>query len=721
MRAAIIANAANANHLAYSPAALFAYGQGMSQIDTPAAPTVAPPVAEKRPQSVQHHGRTLSDNYGWLRDGDYPEVKNPEIIAHLEAENTWFAAQMAPLQGAVDGIYAELKGRIKEADKSVPAKEGNYLYWREFAAGAQYRTWWRSALDGGDVQCILDEPALAADAEYFRLGALSVSPDGRYLAFATDRDGSERFTLYVRDLASGALLSEVIPDTLSSIAWSADSTMILYGLANAQWRTDRAMCHRLGDDPAKDVLLLKEADDGFRIDVSTTQSETHLLLVTGDHETSEIRLLPADNPLAEPLLVAARRTGVEYDVEEHGGQLFILTNDAHPNFRLVTASVDAPGDWQELIAGSDQKYLTGVTCFADFYVVDGREDGLDYIEIRYYDDPSRIERIGFAEASYDVALGENPEYRTGVLRIGYESMVTPGSVFDYDVATRQLCLRKVQEVPSGYDASLYATERLMLPARDGTLVPVSLVWRRDRRDTAGGNPLHLYGYGAYGIAIPPGFSTNRLSMLDRGYVYAIAHIRGGDDLGRHWYLSGKREARMHTFHDFIDVAEGLVAAGWTGVGRISISGGSAGGELVGAVLNMAPGLFGAAVAHVPFVDVLNTMLDASLPLTPGEWGEWGNPVEDVAAYDLIASYSPYDNVEQRDYPPIMVTAGLNDPRVTYWEPAKWVARLRATKTGDSALILKTNMGAGHGGKSGRFDSLTEDAEEMAFLFHHMGV
>jgi oligopeptidase B len=331
-----------------------------------------------------------------------------------------------------------------------------------------------------------------------------------------------------------------------------------------------------------------------------------------------------------------------------------------------------------------------------------------------------VERIAFPEASYDAALGENPEYRTSVLRLGYESMVTPGTVYDYDVAARTMLVRKVQEVPSGYDAADYATERLMLAARDGTMIPVSLVWKRDMRDD-GEVPLHLYGYGAYGIAIPPGFSTTRLSLVDRGFVYAIAHIRGGDDLGRHWYLSGKQQQRTNTFHDFIDVAQGLIDAGWTSAGRISIAGGSAGGELVGAVINMAPQLFGAAVAHVPFVDVLNTMLDGSLPLTPGEWPEWGNPIEDSAAYDLIASYSPYDNVTAQDYPPLLVTAGLNDPRVTYWEPAKWVARLRATKTDSNALLLKTNMGAGHGGKSGRFESLREDAEEQAFILTQLGV
>ena len=680
-----------------------------------------PPIAPRRAHTATFHGRTLTDDYAWLRDADYPTVANAEILAHLEAENAWFDAAMAPRQPLIDDLFAEMKGRIKEDDKSVPSQEGDWVYWREFAIGAQYRTWWREPVCGGTAQCILDEPALAQGHDYFRLGAFAVSPDGQTLAYSTDTDGGERFTVFVRDLATGALLTDTIADTLSALAWTADSRGFLYGVVNDQWRTDRVRLHWLGAPAATDVELYHETDDGFRVDVGLTQSERFLVITTGDHETSEIRLIPAGDPLAAPILVAARRKGIEYAVEDHDDSLFIHTNDTHPNFRLAIAPMSAVGDWSELIAGSDAFYMTDVTTFADFYVVEGREDGLDQVELRYYDDPSRIERIAWPEASYDAGLADNPEYRTSVLRLGYESMVTPGTTVDYDVATRAMTVRKVQDIPSGYTASDYATERLMVPVRDGTLVPVSLVWRKDLRRADGSNPLHLYGYGAYGIAIPPGFSTTRLSLVDRGFVYAIAHIRGGDDMGRSWYLAGKLTQRTNSFYDFIDVAQGLIDAGWTRAGRISIAGGSAGGELVGAALNLAPHLFGAAVAHVPFVDVLNTMLDASLPLTPGEWPEWGNPIEDAAAYDYIASYSPYDNVTAQDYPPLMVTAGLNDPRVTYWEPAKWVARLRATKTDANMLLLKTNMGAGHGGKSGRFDSLREDAEEQAFVLAAMEI
>ncbi len=700
--------------------------------------TTSPPVAARRPHSATHHNRTLTDDYAWLRDPAYPTVSDPDILAYLHAENAWFEAAMAPHQPLVESLFQEMKGRIKEDDKSVPVRDGDWLYWREFAVGGQYRTWWRQAVDAagapcGAPQCILDEPALAEGHAYFRLGALDISKDGTRLAYSIDTNGSERYTVHFRDLSSGAALPDAVPGvrgtwgedsvegTLGNLVFTADGSALLYGRVDDNWRTRTILLHRLGTPAAEDVTLYDEPEEGFNAGVALTQSERFIILSTGDHETSEVRLLPADDPLATPILVAARRKGVEYDVEEHDGTLFIHTNDTHPNFRLATAPLDAPGEWTTLIAGSDDFYLTGVTTFADFYVIEGREQGLDQIELRYYDDPARVERIAFPEASYDAALGENPEYRTGVLRLGYESMVTPGTVYDYDVAARTMVVRKVQEVPSGYDAADYATERLMLPARDGTMIPVSLIWKKAYIGQDLLRPLHLYGYGAYGIAIPPGFSTTRLSLVDRGFVYAIAHIRGGDDLGRHWYLSGKLQQRTNSFHDFIDVAQGLIDAGWTSAGRISIAGGSAGGELVGAVINMAPELFGAAVAHVPFVDVLNTMLDGSLPLTPGEWPEWGNPIEDADAYDLIASYSPYDNVRAQAYPPLLVTAGLNDPRVTYWEPAKWVAKLRATKTDANLLLLKTNMGAGHGGKSGRFESLREDAEEQAFILTQLGM
>lgn len=681
---------------------------------------IQPPIAETRPHQITAHGVTIDDPWAWLKDPNYPDVGDEQVLAYLEAENAYFEAAMAPHRPLVDRLYEEMKARIKEDESSVPQKDGDWLYWTAFETGGQYRKWWRRPIAGGPDELLLDEPALAEGKEYFRLGAFAVSNDGTKLAYAIDDNGSERFTIHVKDLATGALLPDTIPGMLSDIVWTADDSGFLYGLANKEWRTDNARLHRLGTDPAKDVELFHEDDEGYRVAVSETSDRRWIIIATGDHVTSEVRLYPADNPLAEPILVAPRQPGREYDVETHGDTLFIHTNDVNPMWRLVTAPISAPGEWTELIGPSAHFYMTGVECYRDFFIVEGREDGLDQVAVHRYDAPTVAERIAFPEASYAAGLGDNPEYEQTVLRIGYESMVTPGTVYDYDTATRTLTTLKVQEIPSGYDAAKYRTERLHIIARDGTQVPVSIVYPADFPKD-GSRPLFLYAYGAYGHAIPPGFSTGRLSLLDRGFAYAIAHIRGGDDLGQQWYHDGKLEKRTNTFNDFVDVARGLIDSGWTSAGRIAIAGRSAGGELMGAVVNSDPELWGAVIADVPFVDVLNTMMDESLPLTPGEWPEWGNPITDPAAFQLIRSYSPYDNVRAQDYPPLFISGGLNDPRVTYWEPAKWAAKLRATKTDNNILLLKTNMGAGHGGKSGRFESLREAAEEHAFVLWQLGV
>ncbi len=684
-----------------------------------AKPPLTPPVAPQRPHRFERHGIAIDDPWAWLKDPKYPDVTDPDVLGYLEAENAYFEQVMAPLKPLADTLFTEMRGRIKEDEATVPQKDGDWLYWTDFEEGGEYRRWWRKPVAGGEAQLILDEPALAQGLEYFRLGEISVSPDGRLLAYATDTNGSERFEVKVKDLTTGELLPDTIPGMLSDIVWTADSRAFLYGVANAQWRTDNARLHRIGTPIEDDIELYREADEGYRVGVGETQSRKWIIISTGDHVTSEVRLLPADNVLAEPILVAPRLPGREYDVDEHDGTLFIHTNDTHPNFRLVTASIDAPAEWVERIAPSADFYMTGVTTFADFFVVEGRRDGIDTIEIHRYEGgtPTPIE---FAEASHVAGLGDNPEYAIDRLRIGYESMVTPGTVYDYHLADGRLEVLKVQEIPSGYDARCYATERLKIIARDGTQVPVSIVYPRDfPRDGTG--RLYLYAYGAYGYAIPPGFSTSRLSFLDRGVAFAIAHIRGGDDLGQQWYLDGKLEKRANTFNDFVDVAKGLIDLGYTSAGQIAIAGRSAGGELMGAVVNSDPELWGVVVADVPFVDVLNTMLDETLPLTPGEWPEWGNPIEDKAAFELIRGYSPYDNVRAQAYPPMFISGGLNDPRVTYWEPAKWAARLRATKTDDHVLVLKTNMGAGHGGKSGRWESLKEAAEENAFVLWQLGL
>ncbi len=677
-----------------------------------------PPVAAKKPHVETHHGITLSDDYAWLRDPGYPEVTDKDVLGHLAAENAWFEQRMAPHQPRIDALFKEMRGRIKEADKSVPQKDGNWLYWIEFEDGAEYKKWWRQPVSGGPDELILDEVALAEGKDYFRLGAIAVSNDGTRLAWSVDDNGSERFTARVKVIATGEVLPDEIPGTLSSLVWVGHDKGLVYSLANEQWRTDNARLHWLGQLHEADVELYHEDDEGFRVGASLSANEQWLIIGTSDHETSEVRVVPAADPLAAPVLIWPRQTGVEYDVEVIEDIVFIHSNKTHENFSVVFAPLAEPTVTAPLATGTDEVYLTGFDLFRDFWVLESRVRGLDRIELRYYGDPDRVEPIVFPEASYSAGLGDNPEWAVDKLRLSYESMVSPATVYDYHLADKSLEVLKVQELPSGYDASLYVTERFEIAARDGTKVPVSVVMRRDR---VGAGPLHLYGYGAYGISIDPGFSTTRLSLVDRGFAYAIAHIRGGDDLGRAWYKAGKLERRTNTFTDFVDVAQGLIERGLTKAGQISISGGSAGGELMGAVINSDPALWGAVVAHVPFVDVLSTMLDASLPLTPGEWPEWGNPIEDQAAFELIRSYSPYDQVKPQAYPPMLVTAGLNDPRVTYWEPAKWVARLRELKTDGHELLLKTNMGAGHGGKSGRFESLKETAEEFAFILWQLGV
>jgi oligopeptidase B len=677
------------------------------------------PIATKHPTTTTVHGVPLTDDYAWLRDPGYPQVETPAILDHLKAENAHFEAAMAPDQPLIDTLFAEMKGRIKEDDSSVPSKDGNWVYWRAFETGGQYRKWWRRPVAGGPDELILDEPALAEGKEYFRLGALTLSEDGRWLAYAIDDNGSERFTARIRDLTTGEELADVIPETMGALVWNADATMLLYGQVNDQWRIDTIKLHRIGTSVADNVTIYRESDIGFQCGVGMTHDRRWIAVATGDNTTSEVRLLPAENPLAAPLLVRSRQAGVEYDVETHDDTLFIVTNDSDTNFRLVTAPLSDPGEWTERLAPSADFYLNDVSTFAGFFVVEGRENGLDQVEIHQYDG-SGVTRIAFPEASYSAGLDENPEYDVAKLRLSYESMITPSLTEEYDVATGVRTTLKVQQIPSGYDKAKYATERLTITARDGTAIPVSVVYPADFPKD-GSCPLYLYGYGAYGIAIPPGFSTGRLSLLDRGFAFAIAHIRGGDDLGQQWQLDGKLEKRWNAFSDFVDVAKGLCDAGFSSPGKVCAAGGSAGGELMGVVINTDPKLWGAVAAHVPFVDVLNTMLDETLPLTPGEWPEWGNPIEDKAAFDLIRSYCPYQNVSAQAYPPLLVTAGLTDPRVTYWEPAKWVAKLRELKTDTNPLLLKTNMGAGHGGKSGRFESLRETAEEFAFFLWQMGL
>ena len=688
----------------------------------------SPPVAGQKPHSFTRHGVTIEDPWHWLRDPKYPTVEDAEVLAYLTAENEYFEAAMLPHKDLVETIFEEIKGRQQPDLSSVPWKRGDWYYQWSYQEGSQYRVWQRWPSDNSeartapteDASTILDEPELAVGLEYFRLGSFSVSNGGSLLAYSADTDGSERFRMVVKDLNTGELLGEEIEGTIGSAVWAADDTSFFYTLVDENWRPWQVRRHVLGETADNDSVVYEETDSGFFVGLSVTTSKEYIIIGSGDHVTSEIRLIPAAHPDSPAILVSPRRTGHEYSVDHQGGRFVIRTNDTHKNTRLATAPNSDPGEgaWAPLIDASDSHYIRAFKSFRDFIAVEERIDGLDHV--RLIDLAGESSYVSFPESAYTAHLDTNPEYQTDTLRLEYSSMVTPTTVFDYHVASDELEVRKVQQVPSGYDAPEYVTERLLATARDGEQVPVSVVRRRETQ-LDGSAPLYLYGYGAYGLAMPPSFSTTRLSLLDRGFIFAIAHIRGGDDLGYHWYEAGKLDRRANTFNDFVDVARHLVESGYGAEGRIAIAGGSAGGQLMGAVVNQAPELWGAVAAHVPFVDALNTMLDDTLPLTPIEWPEWGNPIEDKDAFEYIRSYSPYDQLKPRDYPPILVTAGLNDPRVTYWEPAKYVARLRTLKTDSNPLLLKTNMGAGHGGRSGRYDRLYEVAEEYAFMLASMGL
>jgi len=676
-----------------------------------------PPVAEQRPYSFERHGVTIADPYHWLRDSSYPVVDDPDILAYLNAENAYFEAAMAPHRPLIETLFQEMRGRIQEDDSSVPVRDGDWLYWWAFAPGAQYRTWYRRPVSGGEARVIYDEPAEAEGKQYFRLGALEVSPDGRYLATLTDTSGAERFELKIRDLETGEDIETVSAVAIGQPVWSADSRGIVFTEVNENWRSYRARYHRLGTPVSEDRTLYEETENiAFTVGVGRTQDRRYILISTGENSSNEIRFVPADDPAATPVLIRRRRPNIQYSVDSAHGKLWILTNDEHINFRIAEADPADPGEWRTVIAGSDEVYLRGITAFRDHLAISERVNGLDQIRLCAYDGGER--RIPFAEPTYTVGLGDNPEFAPAAYRLVYSSLVTPPTVYDYHPAENRLETMKVQAIPSGYDPGQYVSERLFVPARDGRQTPVSIVYRRDFQKNGQGR-LFLYAYGAYGYATAPAFNTNRFSLIDRGYAFAIAHIRGGDELGYGWYLDGTNRNRTNTFNDFVDAARGLIDRGYTRAGNIAIQGGSAGGELMGAVVNQAPDLWGAVVADVPFVDVVNTMLDESLPLTPGEWNEWGNPITDAEAFRYMLSYSPYDNVTRQAYPPMLITGGLNDPRVTYWEPAKWNAKLRAMRTDNNLQLLKINMGAGHGGRTGRWTRLEEVAEAYAFILTQM--
>jgi oligopeptidase B len=615
-----------------------------------------------------------------------------------------------------------MRGRIKEDDSSVPSPDGPFAYFRKFRDGGQHELFARMPRDGGETEIVLDGDALAADHDYFRFGDNRHSPDHRLSAWSADIKGSEYFAIRVRDWASHADHDDLVEETDGAVVWSADSKAFFYVKLDDNHRPLQVWLHRLGTPQAADVLVYQEEDPGWFTHIHESTSGRFCVIGGGDHETSEQRLIDLADIDAPPRLVAAREQGVQYSIADRGDELFILTNaDAAIDFKIVTAPLNAParGNWCDLIPYREGVYVIDIELYTGHLVRLERANALPAIIIR--DLATGDEHaIAFDEAAYSLDSIGGYEFDTTNLRFTYSSMTTPTEVYDYDMASRTRTLRKRQEIPSGHNPADYVTTRIMATSHDGAQVPVSILHRRDlKRD--GAAPLLLYGYGSYGMAMPASFAANRLSLVDRGFVYAIAHIRGGADKGWGWYLDGKREKKTNSFDDFAACGRALIEANYTGVKRIVGHGGSAGGMLMGAVANRAGELFAGIVAEVPFVDVLNTMLDDTLPLTPPEWPEWGNPIESEKDFKTILSYSPYDNLAARDYPAILAMAGLTDPRVTYWEPAKWIARLRVTMTGGGPVLLRTNMGAGHGGASGRFDRLDEVAIAYAFALWAVGL
>lgn len=685
----------------------------------------SPPVPKQVPVAVTTHGHTRVDPYAWLRDRDV----DPDVLAHLEAENAYTAAVTAHTAGLQERLFEEIRARIQETDLSVPVRNGPWWYYVRTEEGRQYAISCRRAAaadgswdEGAPEQVLLDENVEAEGHDYFATGVFDVSPDHDLLAFAVDRDGGERYDLRFRDLTTGADLPDRIDGVYYGSAWSRDGRFFFYVRPDAAMRPFEVWRHELGTDTDRDVLVFREDDERFYVSVGLGRDRRYLYVSAGSKVTDEVWFLDAGDPTGTFLVVEPRAQGVEYAVAHHDGRFFVLTNaDDAVNFELRVTGVDAPGraHWQTVIPHRDDVKLSGVLPFRDHLVIEERVGGVTQIRVRYLaDDVDHV--IEQPESVCTVHSGANPEFDTTTFRYGYQSMRTPSSVFSYDLGTRERTLLKQQAVLGGFDPAEYTTERLWATADDGVRVPISIVYRNGvARD--GSAPALLYGYGSYEASMDPGFSSIRLSLLDRGFVYAIAHVRGGGEMGRHWYEDGKFLRKRNTFTDFIACARHLVAEGWTAPDRLAIRGGSAGGLLMGAVANLAPELFGCVVAEVPFVDCLNTILDPSLPLTVLEWEEWGNPVASEEYYAEMASYAPYENVTAQAYPPMLVTAGLNDPRVSYWEPAKWVARLRATATNAPRIVLKTEMGAGHGGPSGRYDAWRDEAFVLAFVLDTFGL
>jgi oligopeptidase B len=680
------------------------------------------PAARRERTATTLHGQTLVDDYAWLR-----KKTSPEVVAYLEAENAYSAAWMNGTETLQKDLYDEMVSHIKETDVSVPFPDHDYMYYSRTEQGKQYPIYCRKLRAAGkDAEeiLLLDVNQLAVGEAFMAVAEFTVSDDGNLLAYSTDTTGFRQYTLQIKDLRSGELLSERV-ERAGSIVWASDNRTLFYTVEDEeQKRQYQFYRHVLGTPHTEDVLVYEEKDERFNLGAGKTRDGLYILLGASSHTTSEEMFLPASTPDGAWTLIQPRQDDIEYYADHRNGLLYIRTNDAGRNFRLVTATMEQPSrdHWTELLPHRDDIMLEDVDLFQSFCVLGERSDGLPRLKICDFaaEGPAltNAREIGFPEPVYSAHGNVNREFGTTVYRYSYQSLVTPGSIYEYDVTTDASTLLKQQEVPGGFDRSLYQSERIFATAADGVAVPVSIVYRRDKK-TAGGNPLWVYGYGSYGYSLPIGFNSNRLSLLDRGFVLAYAHIRGGGDMGKPWHDEGRLMRKLNTFTDFIAVTEYLLAKGYGDPRRVAIEGGSAGGLLMGAVSNMRPDLFRAVVSHVPFVDVMNTMLDSSLPLTVPEYEEWGNPNEQ-APFDYMLGYSPYDNLQAGPYPAMLVKTSLNDSQVMYWEPAKYVAKLRTLKADDRVLLLHTNMSAGHGGASGRYDYLKEIAFDYAFLLRELG-
>ncbi|MGG6298247.1 S9 family peptidase [Leptolyngbya sp. AN02str] len=682
---------------------------------TPAV-SLNPPIADKRPYVHTLHGDSRDDPYFWMRDRT-----DPAVMAYLEAENAYTEAFMQPTEALQHTLYKEMLARIQETDLSVPYRKDNYWYYSRTEEGKAYSIQCRKlgSLNAPE-EVLLDQNKLAEGHEYFDVGVFQVSPDHRILAYSVDTSGAELYTLYFLDLETRQLYAETIPETYESFAWGNDNRTIFYTQVDAAHRPYKLFRHTLGTPIEQDELVYHETDEAFYLGVGKTRSEAYILLSLNSKVTSEVRYLDANQPGGEFQFVQERSPSIEYYVEHHHDGFYITTNENAINFKLMWAPVGVSdrSQWKLVLPHRQDVLIEGVSTFADHLIVYERQAGVPNVRVRQLSTQAE-HLIDFPEPIYEVMEGANPEFHTTTLRFTYTSLLTPSSVFDYDLNTRDRLLQKETPVLGGYDKQQYRSEWLMATAPDGTAVPISMVYKADISKD-GSNPLLLTGYGSYGASYPVYFSSTRLSLLNRGVVLAFAHIRGGSEMGRNWYETGKFLQKKNTFTDFIACAEYLIHQGWTSRDRLAIAGGSAGGLLMGAVVNMRPDLFRTVIAQVPFVDVVSTILDTSLPLSAMEWEEWGNP-NDPEFYHYMKSYSPYDNVAAKDYPALLVTAGLNDPRVSYWEPAKWTAKLRDLKTNNHTLLLKTNMGAGHSGASGRYEQLKEIAFEYAFLLKEWGL